>query len=77
MPKEDFRREVEKEQTGKEEEPSELKPRLRLHPKLYEQLWREVLQRDGWRCQSCGNLKNRKFITRDFPANPGMILSRT
>ena len=29
-------------------------PRLRLDPEAYRQLCREVLERDGWRCQSCG-----------------------
>jgi hypothetical protein len=52
-------------------------PRLRLDPELYEQLCREVLQRDGWRCQSCGSLKNLQVLTRNFAVNPGMILSRT
>ena len=41
-------------------------PRLRLHPKSYEQLWREVLQRDGWRCQSCGSLKNLQVHHKEF-----------
>ena len=29
-------------------------PRLRLDPEAYRQLCGEVLERDGWRCQSCG-----------------------
>jgi 5-methylcytosine-specific restriction endonuclease McrA len=29
---------------------------LRLDPKAYRQLCREVLERDGWRCQSCGRM---------------------
>src|ERR1700733_9845821 len=28
--------------------------RLRLDPEAYRRLCREVLERDGWRCQSCG-----------------------
>ncbi|MGD0907850.1 MAG: HNH endonuclease [Candidatus Acidiferrales bacterium] len=30
------------------------RPRLRLDPEAYRRLCREVLERDGWRCQSCG-----------------------
>jgi 5-methylcytosine-specific restriction endonuclease McrA len=32
------------------------RPRLKLSPTLYRKLWVEVLERDGWRCQSCGSL---------------------
>lgn len=31
------------------------RPRLRLERGDYERLRREVLERDGWRCQSCGS----------------------
>ena len=30
------------------------RPRLKLDPEAYRQLCQEVLNRDGWRCQSCG-----------------------
>jgi len=30
-------------------------PRLRLDREEYEALRRRVLERDGWRCQSCGS----------------------
>jgi len=30
-------------------------PRLRLDPESYQALHRSVLERDGWRCQSCGS----------------------
>ena len=30
------------------------RPRLKLEPKAYAQLRRQVLDRDGWRCQNCG-----------------------
>jgi 5-methylcytosine-specific restriction endonuclease McrA len=46
-------------------------PRLRLDPELYEQLCREVLQRDGWRCQSCGSLKNLQVHRREFRSQSG------
>ena len=34
------------------------RPRLRLEPRAYEKLRREVLARDGWRCQHCGRAEN-------------------
>jgi predicted HNH restriction endonuclease len=33
-------------------------PRLRLGPEQYNQLRKQVLQRDGWRCQICGSKQN-------------------
>jgi 5-methylcytosine-specific restriction endonuclease McrA len=33
-------------------------PRIRKEPKLYARLRREILERDGWRCQNCGSSKN-------------------
>jgi 5-methylcytosine-specific restriction endonuclease McrA len=30
--------------------------RRRLDPESYRKLCRQVLKRDGWRCQSCGRL---------------------
>ena len=30
------------------------RPRLRLDPDSYRHLCQQVLERDGWRCQSCG-----------------------
>ena len=40
--------------------------RLWLDPELYEQLRREVLYRDGWRCQSCGTMSNSEVHHRKF-----------
>ncbi|MFI5096517.1 MAG: HNH endonuclease [Candidatus Acidiferrales bacterium] len=34
------------------------KPRQRLDPERYRDLREQVLERDGWRCQSCGALRN-------------------
>ena len=33
-------------------------PRLPLDPDSYKQLWQQVLERDGWRCQVCGSRQN-------------------
>ncbi len=34
------------------------RPRLRVDPSPYRRLHQQVLERDGWRCQQCGNLGN-------------------
>ncbi len=33
-------------------------PRIQLDPEAYQELCRQVLQRDGWRCQACGSRTN-------------------
>ena len=33
-------------------------PRIRMSPKQYVRLREAILERDGWRCQMCGCLKN-------------------
>ncbi len=44
---------------------------LRLAPKLYENLRRQVLRRDGWRCQSCGALSNLEVHHRELRSQSG------
>jgi 5-methylcytosine-specific restriction endonuclease McrA len=34
------------------------KPRTKLAPDAYEKLRQRVLERDDWRCQNCGSMKN-------------------
>ena len=34
------------------------RPRIKLSPTEYLSLHNQVLERDGWRCQECGSLKN-------------------
>jgi ATP-dependent DNA helicase RecQ len=34
------------------------RPRLKLNPEEYDTLRRQVLERDGWRCQNCGSAMN-------------------
>jgi len=39
---------------------SEIRPKrppVRLDAKAYRELCKEVLERDGWHCQSCGSLR--------------------
>jgi len=33
-------------------------PRLRLDANSYLELHRQVLERDGWRCQTCGSMQH-------------------
>ena len=44
---------------------------LRLAPKLYEDLRRQVLRRDGWRCQSCGALSHLEVHHRQLRSRAG------
>jgi ATP-dependent DNA helicase RecQ len=46
-------------------------PRLWLDPDSYEQLREQVLQRDGWRCQSCGARSNLEVHHKDFRSQGG------
>jgi len=34
------------------------RPRIQLNPEAYQELCRQVLKRDGWRCQQCGSRTN-------------------
>ena len=53
------------------------KPRLKLAPDEYSALRRRILERDGWRCQICGSmrdlqvhhLKHRSRLGDDEPDN--------
>ena len=46
-------------------------PRLRLDPISYERLRQQVLQRDGWRRQSCGTMSNLELHHREFRSHSG------
>ncbi len=46
-------------------------PRLRLDPESYEQLRKQVLRRDGWRCQSCGARSNLEVHHKEFRSQGG------
>ncbi len=47
------------------------KPRLRLAPKLYEELRQQVLRRDGWRCQGCGAPSHLEVHHRELRSQSG------
>jgi len=46
-------------------------PRLRLEIKLYDQLRKQVLRRDGWRCQVCGSRQNLQVHHKQFRSHLG------
>ena len=46
-------------------------PRVRLDPELYEQLRRQVLRRDGWRCQCCGGRLNLEVHHKELRSQGG------
>ena len=47
------------------------KLRVRLDPEAYRDLHREVLQRDGWRCQVCGSMQQLQVHHLNFRAHSG------
>jgi 5-methylcytosine-specific restriction endonuclease McrA len=45
--------------------------RLRLDPGCYQSLRQRVLRRDGWRCQSCGAMRNLEVHHQEFRSRSG------
>jgi len=46
-------------------------PRLRLVGDAYQQLCRQVLERDGWRCQGCGAMHQLQVHHKEFRSHSG------
>jgi 5-methylcytosine-specific restriction endonuclease McrA len=46
-------------------------PRLRLDSESYRELHGRVLERDGWRCQACGNMQNLQVHHLKFRSKSG------
>ena len=46
-------------------------PRLRLDSTNYHELHRQVLERDGWRCQVCGSMQNLQVHHLKFRSHSG------
>jgi 5-methylcytosine-specific restriction endonuclease McrA len=46
-------------------------PRLRLDSQGYHELHRQVLQRDGWRCQTCGSMQHLQVHHLKFRSHSG------
>jgi 5-methylcytosine-specific restriction endonuclease McrA len=44
---------------------------LRLDPLSYKSLRRQILRRDGWRCQSCGSMSILEVHHREFRSHSG------
>jgi len=44
---------------------------VRLDPLSYERLHRQILRRDGWRCQSCGTMTTLEVHHREFRSHSG------
>jgi 5-methylcytosine-specific restriction endonuclease McrA len=47
------------------------RPRWRLDPELYEQLRKQVLRRDRWKCQVCGSRQNLHVHHRQLRSQQG------
>jgi 5-methylcytosine-specific restriction endonuclease McrA len=46
-------------------------PCLRLDPESYEALRLQVVDRNGWRCQSCGAMSNLEVHHKQFRSHSG------
>ena len=46
-------------------------PRLQLDPDEYQQLCGQVLERDSWRCQSCGSMRQVQVHHMQFRSHSG------
>jgi len=46
-------------------------PRLRLDARSYGQLRKQVLERDGWRCQLCGSMKSLQVHHKRLRSHSG------
>jgi 5-methylcytosine-specific restriction endonuclease McrA len=46
-------------------------PRLRLDQNSYRELHRQVLDRDGWRCQTCGSMQDLQVHHLKFRSQSG------
>jgi 5-methylcytosine-specific restriction endonuclease McrA len=46
-------------------------PRVKVDPESYDRLREQVLRRDGWRCQCCGNRSNLEVHHKEFRSQGG------
>jgi 5-methylcytosine-specific restriction endonuclease McrA len=44
---------------------------VRLDSDFYQQQQLQVLRRDGWRCQSCGTMRNLEIHHKEFRSHSG------
>ena len=45
--------------------------RMRLDPTAYQRLRQQVLRRDVWRCQACGEMSNLEVHHKEFRSQSG------
>ena len=45
--------------------------RIRLDREAYKTLHRQILERDGWRCQNCGSRHNLQVHHKQFRSRQG------
>src|ERR1019366_6169009 len=60
---------------GQRSRMSEIRPKrppVRLDAKAYRELCKEVLERDGWRCQSCSSLSAAEVHHKRFRSHHGI-----
>ena len=46
-------------------------PRPQLDAEAYRDLHRQILERDGWRCQGCGSMRNLQVHHKEFRSRSG------
>ena len=51
--------------------PPQVSKELKVDAKQYTELRREVLRRDGWRCQCCGSQSNLEIHHQEFRSHCG------
>ena len=51
-------------------------PRSRLDPKSYRKLHRQILERDNWRCQMCGRMRNLQVHHQQMRSHSGADVER-
>ena len=52
-------------------------PRLRLDSESYRDLHRQILERDGWRCQVCGSMQHLQVHHLNFAVSQVATRNRT
>ena len=52
-------------------EPCYKRPKVKLDAPHYRKLHRQILQRDGWRCQMCGSMQHLQVHHIEFRSHSG------
>jgi 5-methylcytosine-specific restriction endonuclease McrA len=51
-------------------------PHMKLDPEPYRELHRQVLERDGWRCQTCGSMRHLEVHHLQFRSHSGQDIEQ-